>query len=94
MEVALSQPCAAWPISLTNLIRQTLLMTKEQDHLSICLKYLSIQMVGKTLAEHMLCGNFATNRVTSLNKEANSIDPSAFFHRGMCAWSNKSISGV
>ncbi len=35
-------------------------------------------MVGKTLAAHMLSGKFASNRVTSLNNEANSIDPSAF----------------
>jgi hypothetical protein len=35
MEVVLSQPRAAWPTSLADLISQTLLMTKEQDHLSI-----------------------------------------------------------
>jgi hypothetical protein len=35
MELVLSQPGAAWPTSLAELIHQTLLMTKEQDHLSI-----------------------------------------------------------
>ncbi len=35
MEVVLSQPHAAWPTSLANLFCQTLLMTKEQDHLFI-----------------------------------------------------------
>ena len=35
-------------------------------------------MVGITLSEHMLNGTFATDKVTSLNKEANSINPSAF----------------
>jgi hypothetical protein len=79
MEVLLSQPHAAWSTSLADLICQTLLMTKEQDHLSIQLTYLSIQMVSKTLAVHMLSENFATNRVTSLNNEANSNNPSAFF---------------
>ncbi len=60
-------------------------MTKEQDHLSILSKYVSIQMVGKTLATHMLSENFATNRVTTLNNIANSIDPSAFLpQRNMC----------
>jgi hypothetical protein len=53
-------------------------MTKEQDHLSIRSKYLPVRMVGKTLAAHMLSGNFATNRVTTLNNEANSINPSVF----------------
>ena len=60
-------------------------MTKKQDHLSIWLKYLSIQMVGKTLAAHMLSGNFATDRVTSLNNKAKSINPLAFLpQRNMC----------
>ncbi len=53
-------------------------MTKEQDYLSIWSKYLTIQIVGKTLAAHMLSGNFASNRVTTLNKEVNSINPLMF----------------
>jgi hypothetical protein len=78
MEVVLCHPWASRPTSLAGLIRHTLLMAKEQDHLSIWLKYLSIQMVGKTLAAHMLSENFATNRVTTLNNKANCIDPLAF----------------
>jgi hypothetical protein len=35
MEEVFGQPCTAWSTSLANLICQTLLMTKEQDHLSI-----------------------------------------------------------
>ncbi len=85
MKVVLSHPQASRPISLANLIHQTLLMTKEQDHLSIWSKYLSIQMVGKTLAAHMLSGNFATNRVTTLNNKANSTNPLAFLlQRNVC----------
>jgi hypothetical protein len=79
MEVVLSHLWASCPTSLADLIHQTPLMTKEQDHLSIRSKYLSIQMVGKTLAAHMLSGNFATKRVTTLNNKANFIDPLAFF---------------
>jgi hypothetical protein len=42
-------------------------------------------MVGKTLAAHMLSGNFSTNRVTTLNNEANSINPLAFLpQRNAC----------
>jgi hypothetical protein len=78
MEVVLSHPWASHLTSLANLIHQTLLMTNEHDHLSIQSKYLSIQIVGKILAANMLSGNFATNRVTTLNNKANSIDPSAF----------------
>jgi hypothetical protein len=78
MEVVLSHPRVSCPTSLADLICQTLLMTKEQDHLSIRSKYLSIQMVGKILAAHMQSGNFATNRVTTFNNKANSINPLAF----------------
>jgi hypothetical protein len=92
MEVVLSQPHAARPISLADLICQTLLMTKEQDNLSIWSKYLSIQMVGKTLATHMLSGNFATDRVTTLNNEVNSINPSAFLpQRNACMTEQEQI---
>jgi hypothetical protein len=85
MEVVLSHPRASCPTSLADLIPKTLLMTKEQDHLSIRSKYLTIQMVSKTLAAHMLSGNFATNRVTTLNNKANSIEPLAFLpQRNAC----------
>jgi hypothetical protein len=79
MEVVLSHPRASHPTSLVDLICQTLLMSKEQDHLSIQSKYLSIQMIGKTLAAHILSGNFDTNRVPTLNNKTNSINPLAFF---------------
>jgi hypothetical protein len=46
MEVVLSHPWASRATSLADLICQTLLMTKEQDHLSIRSKYLTIQMFG------------------------------------------------
>ncbi len=78
MEVVLSHPQVSHPTSLAGMIHQTLLMTKEQDHLSIRLKYLTIQIVGKTLTAHMLSGNFTTDRVTTLKNEANSIELSAF----------------
>jgi hypothetical protein len=85
MEVILSHPQAFCPTSLVNLICQTLLMTKEQDHLSIRSKYISIQMVGKTLTTNMLSGNFATDRVTTLNNEVNFINPLAFLpQRNAC----------
>ncbi len=85
MEVVLSHPLASCPTSLTDLICQTLLMTKEQDPLSIRSKYLTIQMVSKTLAAHMISENFATSRVTTINNEANSINPLVFLtQRNAC----------
>jgi hypothetical protein len=91
MEVVLSHPQASCPTALADLTCQTLLMTKEQDHLSIQSEYLTIQMVGKTLAAYMLSGNFATDRVTTLNNKANSINHWHFLLRGMRAWSSKCI---
>ncbi len=78
MEVVLNQPSAAWSTSLSDLVQQTLEITKESNHLSIRSKYVSIKMIGETIAGHLLQGNFATNRVTTLNNKANSIDISAF----------------
>jgi hypothetical protein len=78
MEVVLSQPRTSLSTSLADLICQTLLITKKQDHVCIQSKYLSIQMVSKTLTAHMLSENFVIDRVTSLNNEANLINPSAF----------------
>jgi hypothetical protein len=75
MEVVLSHPWASRTTSLADLIPQTLLMTMEQDHLRIQSKYLCIQMVSKTLAAHMLSETFVTDRVTTLNNKANSINP-------------------
>jgi hypothetical protein len=76
MEAVLSHLRASHPTSLADLIHQTLLMTKEQDHLCI--------WFGKTLAAQMLSGNFATDRVTTLNNKR-------FFLRRTHALSSKCI---
>jgi hypothetical protein len=91
MEVVLSHPRASHPTSLVDLIHQTLLMTKEQDHLSIWSKYLSIQMIGETLAAHMLSGNFNTNRVIPSTAEQTPSTHQPFFPRGTRAWSSKCV---
>jgi hypothetical protein len=56
----------------------TLELAKHQDFTSIQLNQISIQVMSKILASHMLQGNFATEKVTSLEIEANSVEPSAF----------------
>ncbi len=85
MEEVFNQPRVALPISLVDLIQQTLVLTKDHDHLSIQSKYLSIQMVGDTLAPHTLSRNFVMDRVTNLNNEVNFINPSAFLpQRNLC----------
>ena len=94
MEVVLNQPRAAWSTSLSNLVIQTLDITKEFDHLSIWSKYVSIKMIGKTIAGHLLQGNFATNRVATLNNEAYFINISAFLPQQKLVWLSRSVSRI
>jgi hypothetical protein len=56
----------------------TLELAKHQDFTSIGLTQISIWVMSKILLSHMLQGNFATKKVTSLKLEANSVEPSAF----------------
>jgi hypothetical protein len=56
----------------------TLELAKQQDFTSIQSTQILIRVISKILASHMLQGNFATKKVTSLKLEANSEEPSAF----------------
>jgi hypothetical protein len=56
----------------------TLELAKHQDFTSIQSTQISIWVMSKILASHMLQGNFATEKVTSLKIKANSVKPSAF----------------
>jgi hypothetical protein len=56
----------------------TLELAKHQDFTSIRLTQILIRVMSKILVSHMLQGNFATVKVTSLKLEANSVEPSAF----------------
>jgi hypothetical protein len=56
----------------------TLELAKQQDFTSIQLTQILIWVMSKILASHMLQGNFATEKVTSLELEANSMEPSTF----------------
>jgi hypothetical protein len=59
----------------------TLELAKHQDFTSIQSTQILIWVMSKILASHMLQGNFATEKVTSLKLEANSVKPSAFLPR-------------
>jgi hypothetical protein len=86
MEVVLSHPRASHPTSLADLICQTLLMTKEQDHLSIWLKYLTIPMASCTHAKQKPLP--PTESLPSIMKQTPSTHW-CFFLRGTHAWSSK-----
>jgi hypothetical protein len=78
MQVVLNQPCAARASQFADLVRMTLELAKHQDFASIQSTQILIRVMPKILASHMLQGNFATEKVTSLELEANSVEPSAF----------------
>jgi hypothetical protein len=78
MQVNLNQPCAAQASQFADLVQMTLELAKHQDFASIRLTQISIRVTSKILASHMLQGNFANKKVTSLKLEANSVEPSAF----------------
>jgi hypothetical protein len=78
MQVVLNQPRAAWASQFVDLVRMTLELAKHQDFTSFRSTQISIRVMSKILASHMLQGNFATKKVISLKLEANSVEPSAF----------------
>jgi hypothetical protein len=78
MQVVLNQPCAARASQFADLVEMTLELAKHQDFTSIRLTQILIWVMSKILAFHMLQGNFATEKVTSLKLEANSVELSAF----------------
>ncbi len=90
MQVVLNQPCAAHASQFADLVQMTLELAKHQDFTSIRLTQDSIQVMSKILAPHMLQGNFASKKVTTLELKANSVEPSAFLPQRNKVLSNKS----
>jgi hypothetical protein len=78
MQVVLNQPCTAQASQFADLVRMTLKLVKHQDFTSIQSTQILIRVMSKILASHMLQGNFATQKVTSLKLKVNSVEPSAF----------------
>ena len=63
----------------------TLELAKQQDYTNIRLLLDLIRVIPKALASQILQGNFATEKVTSLKLEANSVEPSIFLpQRNKC----------
>jgi hypothetical protein len=82
MQVVLNQPRAARASQFADLMQMTLELAKHQDFTNIRLTQISIRVMSKILASHMLQGNFVTEKVTSLKLQANSVEPSTFLpHR-------------
>jgi hypothetical protein len=80
MQVVLNQPRAAQASQFADLMQKTLESdpAKHQDFTSIRSTQISIWVMLKILVSHMLQGNFATKKATSLKIEANSVDLSDY----------------
>jgi hypothetical protein len=92
MQVVLNQPCTARASQFADLVQMTLELAKHQDFTSIhSTTQISIRVMPKILASHMLQGNFATKKVTSLKIQANSAELSAFFPQKKKFLSNESF---
>jgi hypothetical protein len=78
MQLVLNQPCVARAGQFADLMQMTLDLAKQQDYTNIQLSQVSTWVMSKVLATHVYQGNFATEKVTNLELEANLIKPSAF----------------
>ncbi len=71
----------------------TLEVAKQQDYTNIRLLLVLIRVIPNVLASQILQGNFATEKVTSLELKANSIEPSVFLpQRNKCLIDRKLIN--
>jgi hypothetical protein len=85
MQAVLNQTCAAQASQFADLVRMTLELAKQQDYTNIRSLLVLVRGIPKALASQILQGNFATEKITSLELEANSVKPSVFLpQRNKC----------
>ncbi len=78
MQIIMNQNRASRASSFADLMQMTINEAKAQDWTSIRSSQISIKLLSKALASHMQQGNFATEKVTSLEHETEKVEPSAF----------------
>jgi hypothetical protein len=94
MRVVLDLAQPACVTGFSNLIRNTCATAKELDLMNIRSRLISIVFINKATALHLLQGNLATEGVTLLNNEANSIDLSLFLPQQNTSMINRERSNV
>jgi hypothetical protein len=78
MKIVLDSARPACATGFSDLIRNTCTTAKKLDLMNIRSRLILIVFINKATALNLLQGNLATDRVTSLNNKANSIDLSLF----------------
>jgi hypothetical protein len=85
MQVVLNQPRVVQASQFADLVRMTLELAKQQDYMNIHLSLVLIRVIPIALASQIHQGNSATEKVTSLELEAISVEPSIFLpQRNKC----------
>ncbi len=92
MDLVVNQPRAGQAAALSDLLRQSLAITREEDIFNIRSTAVTLRHVSKSMTAHMLSGNFATDEAASLDNEAHTIDPSLFLPQKNPALVNREIS--
>ncbi len=78
IKIVLNSARPARATGFSDLIRNTCATAKELDLMNIRSRLISVVFINKATALHLLQGNLATEGVTLLNNEANSINLSLF----------------
>ena len=78
MQVVMDNPSSGRAVDLSDLLKQTFIMTRDHKPSNIRSRKLSVVHILNAMASHLLLGNFAANGVTNAHNKENSIDPSAF----------------
>jgi hypothetical protein len=85
MQIIMNQNWASCASSFADLMRMTINEAKVQNWTNIQSSQILIKLLYKALASHILQGNFATEKVTSLEHETKKVEPSAFLpQRNKC----------
>ena len=78
MQVVMDNPRLGQAVALSNLLRQTFIITKDHNPNNVRSREISMIHVLKLMTSHLLLGNLATNGVTNIYNEANLVNPSVF----------------
>jgi hypothetical protein len=76
MDLIVNQPHAGQAGALSDLLRQSLAIAREEDTFNIRSTAVTLRHISKSMTAHMLSENFVTNEAASLDNKAHAIDPS------------------
>ncbi len=91
MDLVVNQPRAGQAGALSDLLRQSLAVAREEDTFNIRSTAVTLRHVSKSMTAHMLSGNFATDEAASLDNEAHAIDLSVFLPQKNLTLVNREI---